>query len=238
VKSFFVTGTDTGIGKTVISTGLSSFFSIRKKIMVGVMKPFETGYKRLKKGIYLQDSFSLKKASGSMDSLEKICPYAFKEPLAPEPASKFDRVTIKLAMLDKIYKEMLTRHDIVIVEGAGGILVPIKKGFFFADLIKRWDIPVLIVARLGLGTINHTLLTAQYLQSKGIKIIGVILNDIDGIKTKATQTNPSLLKRYLKVPILGIFPHIKGFPGKRLNRELLAATVAKHIDTETILKNS
>jgi len=200
------------------------------------MKPFETGCKKVRRRIYLHDALFLKEASGSIDSLDMICPYAFREPLAPEPASAFDRVRINLTQLDRIYGEIDRRHDIVLVEGAGGILVPIKNKFFYVDLIERWKIPVLIVARLGLGTINHTLLTTHYLHSRGVKVLGVILNDTDGVKTRATLTNPQLLKKYLPVPVLGIFPYIQGFREGQVERKRLATLVSKHIHTEKILK--
>jgi dethiobiotin synthetase len=129
----------------------------------------------------------------------------------------------------------LERHNILVVEGAGGVFVPIKKDFFFADLIKAWNIPVIIVARLGLGTINHTLLTHTVLQSKGIKVLGVILNDTEGVKGLAAETNPEMLREYLNVPLFGVFPHAKAVLNGAMNREALAETFAVNIDTQAIL---
>jgi dethiobiotin synthetase len=238
VRALFITGTDTGVGKTVISAGLSAFLSLRKRMDVGVMKPFECGLSKRNKDLLPWDAICLREASGSSDDLDNISPYTFEAPLAPEVASMLEHVKIDIEIIDGIYKNILKNHDIVIIEGAGGVLVPIKKGFFFADLIKRWDVPTIVVSRLGLGTINHTLLTCNYLQSIGISIVGVILNDTDGTGNLAAKTNPEVLRRYLNVPILGIFPYTKDLLKGSMDRELLADTFFRHIDTEAILSRA
>ena len=144
-----------------------------------------------------------------MTSLSEISPYTFEAPLAPEAAAKLENIIIDIDMVNRTFQRLLERHDVLVVEGAGGVLVPISKGFFFCDLMKAWDIPVIIVSRLGLGTINHTLLTNVFLQSMGISVLGVILNDTEGVKDIAAKTNPEMLQQYLNVPILGIFPHLE-----------------------------
>ncbi|HOJ43638.1 MAG TPA: dethiobiotin synthase, partial [Syntrophorhabdaceae bacterium] len=191
MKSIFVTGTDTGVGKTTISACLSAFLSLKRKLNVGVMKPFESGLSKRNKDELPWDAICLKEASGSSDDLNSISPYTFEAPLAPEVAASLENVKVDLNMVDRIYKRILNEHDIVVIEGAGGVLVPIKKKFFYGDLIKRWGCPTLIVSRLGLGTINHTLLTVGYLKTRGIKIIGVILNNNDGTGDLAARTNPA-----------------------------------------------
>lgn len=238
MKSLFITGTDTGVGKTTISACLSAFLSINKRLNVGVMKPFETGLSKRNKDQLPWDAICLKEASGSPDDLNMISPYTFEAPVAPEVAAYRENIQIDLSMVDRIYKKMLKEHDIMIIEGAGGVLVPIKRKFFYGDLIKRWGCPTIIVSRLGLGTINHTLLTAGYLKTRGIKIVGVILNNHDGVSDIAAKTNPEILSTYLKCPILGIFPHKKGLLKEGMNRQHLARTFAKHIDTDTFLKEA
>ena len=133
------------------------------------------------------------------------------------------------------FRRLRERHDVLVIEGAGGVLVPISEGFFFCDLMKAWDIPVIIVSRLGLGTINHTLLTNVFLQSMGISVLGVILNDTEGVNDIATKTNPEMLQQYLNIPILGIFPHLEEHTRETMKREVLADTFADHIDTEGIM---
>lgn len=235
MKTLFITGTDTGVGKTTVSAGLAAFLSLRKKMNVGVMKPFESGLSKNSKDLLPWDAICLREASDSTDDLDDIIPYTFEAPLAPEIAAKLEHVQIDIDIVDRIYKKITKKHDIVLIEGAGGVLVPIKKGFFYADLIERWSAPAIVVAKLGLGTINHTLLTCNYLESRGIKVVGVILNNNDGVSNLASQTNPEVLKRYLNVPLLGIFPYFKGLLKEGMDRELLADIFAKHIDTDKIM---
>jgi dethiobiotin synthetase len=235
VKAIFVTGTDTGVGKTVISASLAAFLSSRKELNVGVMKPFECGLSKSDGDGPASDARYLKKASGAIDTLEEINPYTFKAPLAPEAAAKLENVVIDIDAVNRTFQSLLERHDVLVVEGAGGVLVPISTGFFFCDLIKAWDIPVIVVSRLGLGTINHTLLTNIFLQSMGISVLGVILNDTEGADDMAAETNPEMLRQYLNVPILGIFPHLEERTGGAMERGLLADIFADHIDTEAIM---
>ena len=235
MKPVFVTGTDTGIGKTAVTCGLAAFFSLRKGLDVGVMKPLEAGFTLHGKDLLPWDATLLKEASGSQDDLPLINPYCFESPLAPETASELEHVRIDLEMLDRIYGGLKASHDLLFIEGAGGILVPITKNFFYVDLMKRWDVLALVVARLGLGTINHTLLTCRYLKQEGIPIAGVILNDNEGKKDLAAKTNPDMIARYLDVPLLGVFPHLEPAPKGLQDRALLADLVEKHIDTDPIL---
>ena len=236
MKSLFITGTDTGIGKTVISMGLCAFLSLRKGMDVGVMKPFESGLTKGEQKAGSRDAVLLREASGSTDSLRKINPYTFEAPLAPEVAAELEHRVIDIDGIDRTYRDLLRKHDVLIIEGAGGVMVPIKSNFFYIDLIRRWNVPTIIVSRLGLGTINHTLLTSRFLQSKGIDIAGVILNDAGSEADIASQTNPGVLKRYLCAPFLGVFPHLAGVAEKAMDRERLADAFEKNIDTAAILR--
>ena len=235
MKNIFVTGTDTGVGKTVITCGLAAFCSLRKGLDVGVMKPLEAGLTMHGKDLLPWDAIMLKEASGSQDDLSLINPYCFESPLAPQTAAELEHVRIDLEVLDRIYRQLAADHAILFIEGAGGVLVPILNNFFYADLIKRWGVRALVVARLGLGTINHTLLTCRYLKQEGIPIAGVILNDNEGKKDLAARTNPGMLARYLDAPFLGVFPHLDVPPQGLPDRALLADLVERHIDTRPLL---
>jgi dethiobiotin synthetase len=236
MKVIFVTGTDTGIGKTVISSAISAFFSLRKQMNVGVMKPFECGLSKTDKDLLPWDAICLREASGSNDDLNTISPYTLEAPVAPEVAAMLEHVNIDINMVDKIYHSLAKSHDLLVIEGAGGVLVPIKENFFFADLIQKWNAPTLIVSRLGLGTINHTLLTNHLLKERGIKVIGVILNNTDGLGDLPAQTNPDILRKYLDVPVLGIFPHVKDLLKGSVDRERMADILAKNINTDALLE--
>jgi dethiobiotin synthetase len=236
MKVIFVTGTDTGIGKTVISSAISAFFSLRKQMNVGVMKPFECGLSKTDKDLLPWDAICLREASGSNDDLNTISPYTLEAPVAPEVAAMLEHVNIDINMVDKIYHSLAKSHDLLVIEGAGGVLVPIKENFFFADLIQKWNAPTLIVSRLGLGTINHTLLTNHLLKERGIKVLGVILNNTDGLGDLPAQTNPDILRKYLDVPVLGIFPHVKDLLKGSVDRERMADILAKNINTDALLE--
>jgi len=235
MRAIFVAGTDTGIGKTIVTSALAAYCALRKGMDVGVMKPFESGLTGEDKDLLPWDAITLKEAAGSKDDLSLVNPYAFEAPLAPETAAELEHVQVDLPRLDRIFEQLARAHDILFVEEAGGILVPVTRNFFYTDLIKRWQVPVLVVARLGLGTINHTLLTCRYLKQEGIRVVGVILNDLEGKKDLASKTNPDILARYIEVPLLGIFPHLDPAPQGLPDRTALARLVEKHIDTALLL---
>jgi len=236
VKTLFITGTDTGIGKTVVSMCLCAYLSLRRGMNVGVMKPFESGLTEGGQEARSRDSVLLREASGSTDSLKKINPYAFEAPLAPEVAAELEHRVIDLDNIDRIYRDLSGAHDVVVIEGAGGVMVPIKKDFFYADLIRRWDAPVIAASKLGLGAINHTLLTTRFLESQGINIAGVILNNAGNEAGIASQTNPGVLKRYLRAPFLGVLPYLADVTKKEIDRERLAGAFEQNIDVAAILK--
>jgi dethiobiotin synthetase len=226
-KGIFITGTDTDVGKTVVAGALAMGL---KKIgfSVGVMKPVETGCKKVGKRLIPSDAIFLKKASGSRDSLDLINPYRFEKSLAPSVASELEGGRIDISRILKTFDIIKKRHNIVIIEGAGGILVPVYKDYLFLDLIRDLGLPVLIVARPWLGTINHTLLTIRCAQEYGIPVIGFILNYTKDLKPDPSEkTNPLVIKRLSNVPLIGIFPFIRNLKN---NPERL-----KVFDTENIL---
>jgi len=235
MKTIFVTGTDTGVGKTTVTSAMVAFLSLRKKFNVGVMKPFESGLSKGDKDLLPWDAICLREASGSADDLNLISPYTFEAPLAPEVAAQLENVTIDLDVVDRIYRTIQSAHDLVVIEGAGGVMVPIRKNFFYVDLIQRWNAPTLIVSRLGLGTINHTLLTVHLLKERGASILGEILNNTGGLSDVAGRTNPDVLKEYLDVPVFGIFPHVKDLLKGSLDRERMADLFEKHINVDALL---
>lgn len=210
IKGIFITGTDTGVGKTIVAGALS--VALRDMgCRVGVMKPIETGCKREGKRLIPSDAILLKEAAEAKDSLSIINPYRFEMPLAPAVASKLKGVRINISRILESYNILRERYEVVIVEGAGGLLVPIYKGYLFIDLIRDMGIPILVVARPGLGTINHTLLTIRCAEEYGIRIIGIVINHTTRKKTDLSyKTNPIVIKRLSDVPILGVLPFIRG----------------------------
>lgn len=211
VKGIFVTGTDTDVGKTVIAAGLAGLFK-EKGLKVVVMKPIQTGaIKRegelVPKLVSLDIEFAIK-TSGVTEDINLLNPYCLEPPVAPLVASQLTGVLIDIKKILAAYTELASRYDIIIVEGAGGILVPILNDYLMIDLIKDLGLPVLIVTKPSLGTINHTLLTIKQLQSENIRVLGVVINgykeDEAGI---SERTNPQIIEDLSKVPILGIIPY-------------------------------
>jgi dethiobiotin synthetase len=201
----FITGTDTGVGKTFIAGALAS--GLRAEgVDVGVMKPIETG---CGPKMIPQDGIYLKKMASVTDSLEAIVPYRFRDPIAPWPASIKARKKIAIEKILTTYEKLCAKHSFMIVEGVGGLLVPITEQIDVADLILAMNLPTLLVARAGLGTLNHTRLTLEYGQNRGILFSGIVLNQAEPLQTIADKTNPDILSKKTNVPIIGRVPYVK-----------------------------
>lgn len=214
----FVTGTDTDIGKTFVTAGLAAVMqSLGYK--AGVYKPFQSGAEE-KNGFLISPDLSYVKKLDFY--VETLCTYLLKPPTAPYLAAEIDGVKINLASVSREFQTLKQTCEAVLVEGAGGLMVPVTKDSVMGDVAKMLNIPVLIVARPDLGTINHTLLTINQAKVMGLDIAGVVINrypqDTNDI---AIKTAPRLIEEYSDVSILGILPNIPDFdeakPGALLN---------------------
>src|SRR5438477_779637 len=165
-NGLFITGTDTGVGKTMVTAGLAMLLRSRHK-PVGVMKPIQTGCPMVEGKPFPEDTVKLQGASETDDPLELVTPYRFRSPLAPFVAGRIERKKITFSKILRAYRQLKQRHAFMLVEGIGGILVPITKKARVLELIQLLDLPLLIVARSGLGTLNHTLLTAHRAKEAG-----------------------------------------------------------------------
>jgi len=191
-RGFFITGTDTGVGKTVAACALVRALRDRG-IDVGVMKPMETGVGP--DGPL--DAQSLREAAASKDTLDEICPIQFKLPAAPNVAADDESRTVDLELVRDGYRELASRHELMVVEGAGGLLVPTAHGSDMGDLARELELPLIVVARMALGTINHTLLTLREVERRGLALAGVILSEANGPLSDADQKNLEHLRREL-----------------------------------------
>lgn len=210
MQGYFITGTDTGVGKTVVTAGIAANLKHRG-INVGIMKPVQTGGTTTHQGLISPDALFALTVAGIVDEMELVSPYCLKSPLAPRIAAELSGAAIDLAKIDRAYRELCRRHDFMLVEGAGGIMVPITGQFLMADLIKAFDFPALIVARPGLGTVNHTLLTVEYAKFRGIHVAGIIINGLNEKEAgMAEKTNPELIAELSGIPVMGIVPHDAG----------------------------
>ncbi|MCU0691308.1 MAG: dethiobiotin synthase [Polyangiaceae bacterium] len=198
----FVAGTDTGVGKTRVGVALSEALRSRG-LRVGVFKPAETGCSPEAPA----DALALREASGCQAPLDLICPYRLPEPLAPAIAAKRARVRIDPLRVEECLRQLRVTHDVVVCEGAGGLLVPFCDGVLTVEWLREVGLPVVLVGRLGLGSINHTLLSARLLASVGLELLGTILSETHPASTVAEQTNPHVLRGYPEVALLGVLGH-------------------------------
>lgn len=210
----FITGTDTGVGKTLVTCGLAALFR-ESGYKVGVMKPAETGCEERDGRLFPQDAFYLKEASGCEAPLEKICPYRLKEPLAPSVAAAKEGIRIDVSLLEQIYNEISRKHDITLVEGAGGLLVPLLPHYTYTDLAKLLKIPLLVVAANRLGVINHLLLTLEHASCRGLQVLGYVFNRLEAQPSLAADTNRQAVLSLTAVPCLGEIPYIEDLESKR-----------------------
>ncbi len=192
-KGIFVTGTDTGVGKTIISCGIARLLK-SKGLNVGVMKPVCTGDQ--------DDVHALMKAAEVDDDITLVNPQFFKAPLAPAVAAQGEGRSVEMEHIYKAYWALSKKHDVMVVEGVGGVKVPLGESTFVVDLIEALRLPALVVARAGLGTLNHSILTLDALATKKIPVVGVLLNGGDG-KSLAEETNPDVLQDFTTVQVLG-----------------------------------
>lgn len=207
-RGIFITGTDTGVGKTFFACALAALLK-ESGYKVGVMKPVETGCD-LAEGILVpQDAVALKAASGSQLALEKICPYQLRAPLAPSVAAEREGATIDIDRLMRIYDELNAGHDITLVEGAGGLLVPLLPSYTYADFAKVLKLPVVVVAANKLGMINHLLLTLEHASCKGLSVLGYVLNQLESQPALAAETNRQALASLTGVQCLGELPFLE-----------------------------
>ena len=208
MSGVFITGTDTGVGKTLVTAGLAA--ALRKRgVNTGVMKPAHTGCKTKNGRLIPEDSIQLIKAADVDDPIELITPYMFKEPVAPFVAVEETNTVIDTGRIIKSFKTLCKRHEFMLVEGIGGVMVPIKKGIYVADLIKKLCLPAIIITRPDLGTINHTLLTINYMKMKKIPITGIVINYMKkGRNTLAEKRCPAILEKLSGIPVIGIIPCI------------------------------
>jgi dethiobiotin synthetase len=176
-RSLLITGTDTGVGKTFVACGLAEAL-VRRGLRVAPFKPAETGcaFEAETNTLIPADAARLQAASKTSASLELICPYRYSSPVAPVLAAAMENRSIEPAVLMNCFETLSGTHDIVLVESAGGILVPLAPNFHFGDLANMLSLPVLVVAGSKLGVINHTLLTLEYLQRAGLPVRSCVLN--------------------------------------------------------------
>ena len=227
MKSLFITGTDTDVGKTYITAGLA--VAIRKiGIDVGVMKPFAAGSAQ-KKGYKSEDIEILSRAAMACDPENLVNPQFFKIPASPYTAWKKLKTKPKISTVLSSFKKLTKLHDMILVEGMGGIMTPILKNYYVTNLIKEMKIPTVIVTRSKVGTVNHTIMTVKMCEKYKIPIKGIIINNFDkGYLIKDLTRD---LENLTGVKVLGSIPFIRDMSDESLYR-----IFKKNIDLKLLLK--
>jgi len=229
MKSFFVTGTDTGVGKTVITAALA--MCLRKRgIDVGVMKPIASGIPQ-KTGFKSSDVSLLCDAAGITDSEEMINPFFLPIPTSPYDATKILNLPVDMPLIFEKFKSLIKTHQMLLVEGIGGIMTPITKNFFVADMIKAMQLDTIIITRSTLGTLNHTIMTLKMCQDYEIPVKGMIVNYFDEKGDPAEKNAPSSIYELTGIPILGIIPFVKDYQ----KLDTMVCIVEKNIDLNSII---
>lgn len=204
----FITGTDTGVGKTVVTGGLAAVLRARG-VDTGVMKPIQTGAEQKGTRWISPDAEILVQMSGVEDADELVCPVRLEAPLAPLIAARISGGEVDLNEVMGAFQALRRRHDRLLVEGAGGLAVPIRKGYLMSDLALEMALPVLIVARPSLGTLNHTFLTVEHARVRGLTVVGIVVNGYPTEPDLAERTNPAALEEITGVPVLACLPQVE-----------------------------
>ncbi|WP_340690810.1 dethiobiotin synthase [Hydrogenobacter thermophilus] len=200
MRAFLITGTDTGVGKTFIAYNLA--YALKEKgIKVGYLKPVETDVRDLP-----ADGSLLCSITGQ--EIKEAVPITYSLPLSPYAGILEEGKDFSLQELYAQMRRMQERYTVLMVEGAGGIAVPIKRDYDYTKLAKDWNLPVLIVARAGLGTINHTFLSVFYAKSMGLRVLGIVMNGFEG-RDVSEKTNPRIVEELTGIKPLEV-PRISG----------------------------
>ncbi|MFW6158638.1 MAG: dethiobiotin synthase [Planctomycetota bacterium] len=236
IPSLLVTGTDTEVGKTLVASCLARLLRERGHD-VGVMKPFATGCQSVDGDFVAADGVCLARAAGVEDPHERVCPVRLRHPLAPTVAARLEGRALSLDPVWAALAELCERHECLIVEGIGGLLVPVTPASLLADVAVGLGAPVLIVARAGLGTINHSLLTVECARARGLEVAAVVLNrTAPGPGSPAEETNPTEVAARSGAPVLGPLPYCDGASVEDANLADLPAALAALPGIDAVLE--
>lgn len=219
-RGIFITGTDTGVGKTVVTAGILRW--LRQQGVDAVpMKPVQTGATRQGRRLIAPDLEFCLAASGikpAAGEAELMLPYAYEPACSPHLAGRLANNYPELAKITSCAEKLLRKHRAIVVEGAGGIMVPLNEIVTMLDLMKALAYPVVLVARFGLGTINHALLSIQALQASGLNLLGVVFNHTEPPRKEnqfIEADNPETIARFGNVTVLGKLRYFKNLSPER-----------------------
>ncbi|UIP29076.1 dethiobiotin synthase [Photobacterium sp. TLY01] len=227
-NTFFVTGTDTDAGKTVVTRTLIES-SVRAGQRTAGFKPIASGSTLTAYGMRNADALFLQAASQPELQYEEVNPYTFEPPIAPHIAAKQAGISIDPVRLSEGLSKLKSKNDVVFVEGAGGWRVPLSDTMKLSDWVKQEEMAVILVVGVKLGCLNHAMLTAEAIQNDGLRLVGWVANLVDP-NTHCYEDNLKYLETYLPAPKLGEIPYLPGIAKRDLtaylNIDLLASPVS------------
>lgn len=232
-NGFFITGTDTGVGKTVVAATIA-YALHQRHISFNYIKPVESGISSRQHLERDSDAALVKRAGFLTEPLEEIVPFTFREPLAPLLAARREGVNLSGKELKETVKARIKPSGLTLVEGAGGLLAPLCPNYLIIDLIKELQLPVIVVCRTSLGAINHTLLTLDRLRREGVQPLGIIANHLTAATGVAEETFIAQLTEFDPVTVLGELPFLENPPSEFKTWEKLAP----HIDFDKLLSRT
>lgn len=230
MKSLFITGTDTDVGKTVISAGLARAMA-DQGINVGVMKPFAAAELQSSSTFQSEDTEILSKAARVSESEDVLNPQFFPIPASPYTASKTLKMKVDVDLVLEKYNELKKSHDILLVEGMGGIMTPILEDYFVADLIRDMDLQTIIVIRSKIGTVNHTMMTHKICKDYDLSVKGIIINNFDSEGYPVDELKRDI-EDLTKSKVLGVIPRLES-----LEADSVSDVLKSQIDIQKLLEH-
>ena len=225
MAAFFITGTDTDCGKTLITLGLMQALQ-QSGLQVNAMKPVAAGVTHYESLQFNEDAVMLQQQSSVEPEYQLLNPYLFEPAIAPHIAAAEDNVVIDMVCIRQAFNTLRSQAEVTLVEGAGGWLVPLNEQLDVSDIPQQLELPVILVVGLKLGCINHARLSMQSIRTKGCRVVGWVGTQVDPDMSHARE-NIATLKRYLDVPCLGIVPFLKN---------ALAMQVAGYLTIDELVK--
>ena len=233
-KGLFIIGTDTEVGKTVVSAGLM-YLLLKNKYNAGYFKPIASGEIHTATLSGSGDACFVKTVSGFVSDVADITPFSYKTEVSPHLAARIEGRSVDFDVVKSRFDDLKKKHDVLLVEGCGGLAVPLNdEGFMLYDLVRDLGLNCLLVARSGLGTINHTLLTMHLAERLGIEIKALILNDYSG--NTLEKDNVEMLRKLTREKPLYTLARTEGIDTAKLQAGNLRQTVEAAIDIEAIVK--
>ncbi len=217
-RGYLVTGTDTGIGKTLVGCALAAALARHER--VAVLKPAETGCREERGELLPDDAVRLRDAAGSQAPLDLVCPFRYPEPLAPSLAAERAGRPIVIERIRECFAELRASADVVLVESAGGLLVPLRDRYSFADLAADLSLTLVVVVGSRLGALNQTLLTLECAARRGLRVAGYVMNQLSHEQDLAQRLNPRALAALTDARCLGSVPFLT--EAERSDRKQLA----------------